>query len=413
MSKTKLTALIPFWLFILFFQFSGNIHYAFLPTLGDKLTQTWIVGLIISSLSFTQLMLDVPAGFLLDKFGYTKMLRVGTIIFMISALILAFAPGLIGFIIAAISSALGWLFFMPGVNAYVLSMAPKENAEKFMVFRDISSASGITLGCLALMVTINFSPTTTGLISVSLFFIALFCIWISPKDTVSVHEEKKLIHHHYYIRRNIFKKLFESLNKLNPASWILIIQGVCGSIFYSVVWFAIPLMMADPNKRLFDVSLGIFDFAIIILGSFLGKLSQKIKEKYSVILGLLVFSLAGFFLGRQIEWLFLIFGFLATAGEELSNIALWSWLDKLDTDHSEDGEIASVISFFQDLGWTIGPVCAGILYSIFGGELTLSFGAIPVLITFVISTILIIKHGHTISPEAYPHQYPKRIRGKK
>ena len=171
--------------------------------------------------------------------------------------------------------------------------------------------------------------------------------------------------------------------------------------------------MADPSKRLFDISLGIFDFAIIILGSFLGKLSQRIKERYSVIIGLLVFALAGFFLGKQVEWLFLIFGFLATAGEELSTIALWSWLDKLDTDHSEDGKIASVISFFQDLGWTIGPVCAGILYGIFGGELTLSFGAIPVLITFVISTILIMKHGHTISPEAYPHQYPKRIRGKK
>lgn len=413
MLKTKITALIPFWLFILFFQFSGNVHYTFLPTLGDKLTQTWIVGLIISSLSFTQLLLDVPAGFLLDKFGYTKMLRLGTMVFIVSALILAFIPNLTGFIIAAISSALGWLFFMPGINAYVLSMAPKEDAEKFMVARDISSASGITFGCLALMFTVNFSTTTVGLVSAALFFIALFFIWIAPKDTISVHEEKKLIHHHYYIRRNIFKKLFKSLNKLNPASWLLILQGVCGSIFYSVVWFTVPLMMADPTKRLFGISLGVFDFAIIILGSILGKVTQKIKERYAVIIGLLVFSLSGFFLGKQVEWLFLIFGFLATAGEELSTIALWSWLDKLDVDHNTDGEIASVISFFQDLGWTIGPVCAGILYGIFGGELTLSFSAIPILITFLISTILIIKHGHTIDPGLYPQQHPKRIKGKK
>ncbi len=191
MSKTKLNALIPFWLFIIFFQFSGNIHYTFLPILGDKLTATWIVGLIIGALSFTQLILDVPAGFLLDKFGYTKILRLGTIIFIFSALILAFFPGLTGFIVAAISSAFGWLFFMPGINAYILSMAPPQNGEKFMVLRDISSASGITLGCLALMFTINFSPTTTGLISAALFFLTLFFIWISPKDTISVNQEKK------------------------------------------------------------------------------------------------------------------------------------------------------------------------------------------------------------------------------
>jgi MFS family permease len=413
MSKNKLIALIPFWLFILFFKFSGNIHYSFLPTLGDKLTQTWIVGIIISLQSFFQLMMDVPAGFLLDKFGYTKMLRVGTIIFIISALILAFVPGLTGFIITTIGSALGWLFFMPGVNAYILSTASKENAEKFMVARDIFNSTGVVLGCLVLVLFINSSATVIGLISVAIFFIALFFIWISPKDTISVHEEKKLIHHHYYIRRNIFKKLFKNINKLNPASWMLILQGICGSIFYSVAWFTVPLMIADPGKKIFGISLGIFDFAIIVLGSFLGKLSQKIKERYSVIVGLLIFSLAGFFLGRQIEWFFLIFGFLATAGDELSSISLWSWLDKLNIDDKTDGEIASVISFFQDLGWTIGPVCAGILYSVFGGELTLSFGAIPILITFVISTILIIKHGHTISPETYLHQYPKRIRGKK
>jgi predicted MFS family arabinose efflux permease len=88
-------------------------------------------------------------------------------------------------------------------------------------------------------------------------------------------------------------------------------------------------------------------------------------------------------------------------------------LDKLDTNHSTDGEVSSVISFFDDLGWTIGPLCAGLFYGMFGGELTISFGAIPLLLTFIVSLILIVKHGHTISPGLYPQQYPKRIRGKK
>jgi len=405
--------LIPFWIFILLFHLGGNIHYTFLPILGSRLTSTWITGIIIGSLSFTQLMLDIPAGILLDRFGYNKMLRIGTIIFILSCSILAFVPGLLGFILASISAAFGWLFIAPGVNAYILSSSPKEHTERFIVYRDTFSAIGIGLGSIAITYTVKLPPTLVGLISAIVMFAALFFIWISPKDKISVHQEIKIEHHHFYIRRNIFKKLFNSICKLNPASWMLLLQGICSSIFYSVVWFTVPFMVADPSKKIFGISLGIFDLAILLLGFLLGKVCQKIKEKTSIIIGLSLFSLAGLIIGRQTEWLFLLFAFLATTGDELSNIALWSWLSKLNKDHNTDGEVASVISFFCDLGWTIGPILGGILYSIFGGELAITFGAVPILITFLISVFLINKHNHTLKINYYSPNYPKRSRSKR
>lgn len=383
--------LIPFWIFILFFHLGGNIHFTFLPVLGDKLTSTWLAGIVIGGLSFIQFILDVPTGFLLDRFGYAKMLRLGTVIFISSCFILAFVPGFLGFVLASISGGLGWLFLVPGVNAYVLSMAPKEKAEKFISARDVFNATGICLGSIAIAFTVNLSSLKVGLIAAIILIFALFFILISPNDTISVHQEIKVKRHHFYIRRNVFKKLFKALHKLNPASWMLLLQGFCSSFFYGTVWFVIPILMTDPSKKIFGASLGIFDLAILLTGFVLGKFLKKLKEKQIILIGLLVFSFGGLIVGHQIGWMFLFFGFIASVGDEISNFSLWSWLAKLDQDHETDGEVSSVISLFIDIGWCVGPVLAGLFLNFFGGETAITLSAIPILITFLISTILISK----------------------
>ena len=384
--------LIPFWIFILLFHFGGNVNFTYLPILGDKLTTVSIAGLIVSLISFIQLCLDVPAGFILDRFGYVKMLKIGTCIFIVSCLSLAFSTGITGFIITSIISGLGWLFLMPGSNAYVLSIAPKELAEKFISVREIFTAAGICLGSITISYTVDFSPLKVGLISTFSLILALIFISFAPKDKVSVHQEQKIIRHHYYIRRNIFRKLFIAIKKLNPASTILLLQSFCASFFYGVIWFIVPIMMTDPSKKIFGMSLGIFDFSILLTGFFFGKFFQGIKAKKLIILGLLLFSVSGLIIGQQVQWLFLFFGFIASAGDEISNITLWSWMTKLDNNHETDGEVSGTISFFTDIGWSLGPVIAGLLFGIFGGENTITLSAIPILITLIASTFLVSKN---------------------
>jgi MFS family permease len=389
--------LIPFWIFILLYQFGGNIYFTYLPILGDRLTTTWIAGLIVGGLSLIQCALDVPAGILLDRFGYTKMLKLGTIIFICSCFILAFVPGFLGFILTAISGGIGWLFMAPGVNAYVLSTAPKIQAEKFISYRDSFTAIGICLGSIVVTYTFGLPPLIVGLISAAVLIFALIFIWLTPKDTISVHQEIKVKRHHFYIRRNIFRKLFKAINKLNPASWMLLLQGFCASLFYGAIWFIVPIMIADPSQKIFGFSLGIFDLAILLTGLIFGKFFSKAKENKIILIGLLLFSFGGLIIGHQIEWLFILFGFFASVGDEMSNIALWSWLTKLDQNHETDGEVSSVISFFIDIGFGIGPIVSGILLGIFGGGLTVTLCAIPILITFLISSFLISKNHHTFA----------------
>ena len=68
-KKADWKKFIPFWLFLTFFKFAGGLHYTMLSPLGEKLFPLWLVGLMIGISAFLQLLLDIPAGYVLDKYG--------------------------------------------------------------------------------------------------------------------------------------------------------------------------------------------------------------------------------------------------------------------------------------------------------------------------------------------------------
>ena len=76
---------MPFWLFLAFFKFAGALHYTLLAPFGESLLPLWIVGLLIGGESLIQATLDLPAGWLLDRLGYRRMLVVSTVAFIITS----------------------------------------------------------------------------------------------------------------------------------------------------------------------------------------------------------------------------------------------------------------------------------------------------------------------------------------
>lgn len=335
-----------------------------------------------------QMLFDVPAGYALDKFGYLRLLKIATFIFCSAAAALIFF-GLtpVAFVVTVVISSFGWLFFTPGINAYVLSHAPRKLAGTFVSFRDMAESSGVVLSSAVFVLLLPLNSRLIGLIILLILLTSFVFASVSPRDTNrgAVHEEKKISTHHYYIRRNFFWHIFKTLHRLNPASTMLLLVGLVSSIFYAIIWFVVPLMIAGAatNNFIESVGLGIFDFSVLVLGFFLGKIVDRWDKKTLVLLGLLLFSLAGIYLGFNFGILFLVLGFVSTVGEEISSISLWAWLNVLDKDHLEDGLIAGIINFFQDLGWAIGPLLAGILYGIIGPAWTIATGG------FLIFAVLI------------------------
>ncbi len=377
---------LPFWIFLIFFKFGGGLHYSLISPLGEGLFPLWIIGLLMGGGSIVQLLFDVPAGYVLDRYGYIKFLKITTFFFLIAATSFIFGLTKITYLISIIASTFGWIFFAPGVNAYILSQTPKENAGKFISLRDVFGSMGIVLASAALPFVVFMPPQYIGYILFFLLFIAWIALFFSPKEKQSVHVEMKLPTQHYYIKRHFIKDTIKATKKLNPASTMLILLDLTGSTFYGIIWFIVPLVILHQkgSSELLGIGLGMFDFAIVVLGFLLGSLADKLNKRSLVFFGLLIFSVAGMFLGFNFSWLFLLFGFLATSGDEMAGISLWSWLHSLDKEHYSDGAVAGMINLFSDLGWAIGPIFAGVAYSIIGPSWSILVGAIPILIVWII-----------------------------
>ena len=376
---------IPFWIYLIFFKCASALYYFILTPLGEKLMPIWIVGILMGAQSILQLIFDVPAGYILDRYGYRRLLKITTICFMLSALALSFGFNVYTYVLSLFLSVFGWLFFGPGVNAYVLSHTPKESAGRFLSMKDIFTSMGTVASTIIFPFIVLAKTQFMGWLVFLSLMISLTFIFLSPKDHVKATIEKKVSTHHYYIRRDTLMKVFRTMRNLDPASSTLALLRTAASIFYATVWFIVPLIIAHQAQAgILGIGLGIFDLTIIVLGFALGNLADLMDKRLLVFLGLLIFAVGGMGLGFNFGWIFILIGMLATIGNEMADISLWTWIHSINKERDGEGLISGVINLCDDLGWSIGTVYAGFAFFYFGPSWAILISAIPILLTWIV-----------------------------
>jgi MFS family permease len=400
---------LPFWLFLIFFKFGGNIHYTALPALGEMLFPIWLAGLIVALESFLQMALDIPAGRLLDRLGYVRLLKWGTFFFMIAALFLIYGLTPATYLASVVVSVLGWLFFTPGVNAYLLAHARPGEAGRFFSIRDSSNAFGVILGAGSIPFVLLLPVPDIGALTLMVLFVAFAFLIFAPADKVP--EQPLHQTHPYHVRRQSARGMLEALRRLNPASTMLLAYNVAGATFYAVIWFVVPIVIIqqEHTSGILGLGLAIFDCAIMVLGYVMGTLADKRDKRVLVFFGLLLFGGCGVIVGLTFTWIFILFGFLAAVGDEMAGVSLWAWLHSLDREHAADGSIAGILTFSEDFGWTIGPAIAGVLFGLVGPAGTIVLGAVPILLVWAYYYLRVHKHfPYEIVYDLLPHRPQER-----
>jgi MFS family permease len=384
MAGLLLIKFLPFWIFMVSFKFAGALHYSLISPFGEHFLPLWTVGLFMGGSSVVQLLLDVPAGRIMDRYGYRRFLLVTTAYFFVATICYCFGLNLATYVISIVFSTFGWLFFGPGVNAYALSHSNRATAGRFMSLRDVTGSIGVVLSSVALPFALLMSPTLVGWILSTLFVVSFAALCFAPKDCMVATAEEKISSQHFYVRRHSLMKALAVMKRLNPASGMLAVSGFAAGVFYGSIWFVLPLVMASkPDSFALGLGLGVFDFAVVVLGWALGALADRFNKRMLVFFGLLVFAVSASLTGFSFTWVFLIFGFLATSGDEMSGLSLWAWLHNLDKDHANDGAVSGIINVFSDAGWAVGPIVAGFVYAGLGPTWTIIASSLPIFATWI------------------------------
>jgi MFS family permease len=408
--KKTLFKLSPFWLFLILFKLAAGLHYTLLAPLGAQVFPVWLVGFLIGGAAFIQLCLDVPSGYLTDKFGYKRMLVITTLFFIAASICFLFGLTQITYLASLIISILGWQFFSPGINAYVLGQADGKTVGKLISAKEVFASIGIVLSSIVIIFAVSWTPMAIGGALILVFTATLFAILAAPKDATQVIDAPKT--HGRKTHPGFWKESIVAMRRLKPASYLIMITSFTASTFYAIIWFVIPLLIADQVKNgVLGLGLGIFDFSVVILGFFLGHIVDSFNKKMLILIGMITFAVAGILLGSNFGFVFLLLGFIATAGDELSELSLWAWLYSIDTDKNHYGLITGMTEVWSDLGWTVGPILAGILYSTVGPGWAIAVGGIIILANIVVY-IIMLGHPLPLIWKKVPDHHEKKSRHK-
>lgn len=380
---------LPLWFFVFLFKFGAGIHYSLITVLGAQILPLWIVGLCVGGASFIQLLLDVPAGFMLERYGHLRMLRFSTVCFLLAggSLVLGLSPAT--YIATVVFSALGWLFFGPGIAAYLLTHGPVATMGRLTALRRMCEAVGITCALLGLEHFSALPVTLIGLVIIYPFLGALAALIIAQRHPVPtvLHKEAR---NRRIVATTPGRTIYTIARQLHPVGTVLAVHTFAASVFYSMIWFLFPLIIIQSSTPgILSVALASLDLTVLVVDMPIGTLVDRYSKRPLVVLGMVVMAVAAITLSQTMTILVVLLAILLSLGDEIAIIALWAWLDQRTSKVHHEGIVAGTLTFVEDIGWSTGPVLAGILAGILTASATLLVGSIILASGAVFSIIML------------------------
>lgn len=384
-ARRHLFQLLPLWVFIVLFKIGCVLHYSLIAVFGAQILPLWAVGFATGATTLFQLLFDIPAGRFIDRYGARAALRLSTLFFLIAvgALFSGITP--FTYALTLLFSAAGWLFFTPSISAYVLTVTPVAIMGRTTSARRLSEGLGGMLATIGLASILTLSTPVIALLMLYPLIGATIVVWFlwEPAKPQPTHRTLHRVRARAAVSSLVTLK--RAFREMSPAAGILAAWSFARGLVYGALWLIVPLGIASGSMNIPGYSLSVFDGAIILVGFTLGGFVDKTRNKSRIILLAILVCGAGLaLLSFSSTWLFLVFAIIVSLSDELATVGLWSWLDTLDRHHDEDGIVAGAITLADDLGWTIGPIMAGILLATSNAPTAILASSVPLFALFLI-----------------------------
>ncbi|MCD6522137.1 MAG: MFS transporter [Candidatus Diapherotrites archaeon] len=353
----------------LFWTFGSGAFEFMLPTFLDGLLKgnAFLVGVLLALPGFVAVISDIPIGEICDKVSRKTIIAWALTGIAATALLML---GLNNFW-WLVPVFLLWGFFYQLIAvpmySYLVEISPKrmsaEYAGVYTTFVALGFSVGPLIGGLLLS---TFTETSV------FYFYATICILVSVGVMLSLKRIRKC---QKPVSEGIIEvikedKLFieglTAFRKLGSTGRTLLLFSCIIALWDSIVWVSEPLYYSVMH---FDPSFGglllmVFVVPYVIFSSIGGIIADRCGKKKTATLGLIIAIISSLcFVLDKGAGIKLISAFLISTGLAV----VWSSVSGMLISRCPrrmSGEISGVWSTASDVGYTIGPIVAGALFSI-------------------------------------------------
>jgi len=357
---------------LLFALFDGIITYLIpLVTLEHGLSKT-LIGIIIGSAAVAGAFFD----FVIYKIFKNPIYRRLFIVMFAAAFVYLFiiwhAKSFILYILAMIM----WGFYYDLKNFGTMDFAcryfPKQeqtaNFGLIQVFQSLGCLLAPLIAGFLIIDVVGNKPFLAGLLFLVISTIFFIVLVLQTRHAQQFIPDKPILRTSLSEEISLWKKTGKIILP------VLILGAFCAVIdsFFVILG---PLFAENLPLEPFD---GIFMFAYLlpalIMGGFVGKITKRFGDKNSLIFGLLIGSLilSFFYLFKSPSMLILIIFAAFCFISIISPITHGIYAHYIHKSPKEKKEIQELGDFFENMGYIIGPIIAGIIADQLGVQATFS-----------------------------------------
>ena len=371
-------------MFISLLWFIGDtaIEFVFPTYLDDIGIPFWQIGVLLSLVSLSGMMIDMPVGNLSDIFSRKKIMFAGLVLSPVFAyLIFSYTKISLLVIYFLLWGAAFQIWRVPR-DVYLTALTKKDKrAEYFGIDLEFQN-----LGCFIGPMIGGFLLSYFGIISNLIFYtiacvIAAIMVMSLLKTQIHSSKPRREIEHDMSFKKTYLKD-FRYAKSLGFNTFLLFLFSSLFTTWQGALWTIGPLLYStsglDPTYG--GMLIAFFYLPSIFLGFPFGKLADKVGKDKVFIAGLFVCGMSLVVFSQTVTLSGLIIAALmVSTGSIMALPALNGLIIDKSYKHTK-GEITGILDFFRDFGYVIGPLSAGFFAHIVGIKASfLIFGLIFIL----------------------------------
>lgn len=311
---------------------------------------TTLVGIVVGGYALTQMIFQIPFGFMSDKLGRKGTIITGLLIFAIGSVVCALANDILALMLGRFLQGAGAIGAV--VTAMIGDLVIEEKRAKAMAFMGASIAISFALA-------MTLGPTFGAWFGVStLFWFTTFLALISIFILIKKVPNPPIIKHEYHKKSSISSILFnQNLTRMNITNFLQ--KGLMTFAF-----MIIPIVLTKTFEwqmgELWKVYIPAMVAGVLSMGPAAVFAEKKGKYKEVLLIGIIFFLIAYLIIGASTtDTLFIIGVVVFFAGFNMHEPIMQSLTTKYAKVHQK-GFVLGIFNSFGYFGTFLGGVFGGI-----------------------------------------------------